>query len=297
MHLGFEPDPMRSAARTIDSIRMTVENDLVRATSAGLPAMPPHVAADVRTSLAGLQSHAHASSHALQSVPDELRFRAFLAELADSGGNSPHTPLLTWKDLLGVGLGGIGDGLERFGEYWKQWTRVTGHWRAIPGGTRTWVKGHWRNIGHDIASHADDAKYLRLAGKAFKVIGVIPDALDVVSAFHAPPAKRNEAVGKASGKAVGGVVGGIAGGALLGATIGSVIPGAGTVVGGVAGAIIAGGIGAIAGSKLGEWGGGVIGRHADDIKDFTVNAAKKAGEVAHKAADGAKKALSSLNPF
>jgi hypothetical protein len=293
-HLTFEPDAMRSAAGAIDAARSAVDADLSRAASSALPPMPPPVAAAVRHELEVVQGRARAASRELEGVPVELRFRAMLAELADAGdpGASPGAPM-PWGAISALALGGVSDGLSRFAKYWNQWTHVGGHWRTLANGTRTWVGAHWRNLGHDIAGHADDVAKLRAAGRVFKVLSVVPDAIDVAQSFHAPADQRTVAVGESSGKLAGGLAGGWAGaegGAMLGATIGSVVPGAGTVAGGVAGAVIGGAVGALAGSEIGKRAGGAVAKPV-------VSGAKKVGEVAGKAAGEAKKALSSLNPF
>jgi hypothetical protein len=290
--MEFEPDDMRSAARTFDAIRTTVEGDLVRATGTALPAMPPYLAAHVRSGLTGLRGRAHDTSRALQSVPDELRFRAFLADIADGPGGTSSGGV-PWGKIFDESSGVASDEIQEFARLWKKWTHVTGHWRTTANGTRTWVQPHWRNLGRDIASHAGTVKKLVAASRAFKAVGVVFDTIDVVNAFHAPAAKRNEAVGKASGAMAGGLAAGY-GGALAGVAIGTAIfPGVGTVVGGIAGGLIGGAIG----SGLGGWAGGQIGKHATSIKNGVVTGAKKVGEFGGKALGGAKKALSSLNPF
>lgn len=293
-HVDFDADAMRSAAGTIEAIRTTVEAEATRVTSAPLRAMPPSVGAAVQAQLGSLRRSAQAASHDLQGVPVELRFRAFLADLADQGDKRGSAGInLPWARFGGLLLGGAADGLSRYAKYWTQWTHVNGYWRTLASGTRTWVRPFWRNLGRDIESHAGDVEKLRVAGRVFKVLSVVPDAIDVFKAFQAPSDKRTEEVGKASGNLGGGLAGAWAGGeagAALGATIGSAFPVVGTVVGGVAGGIIGGAIGAFAGSEIGKRLGGAVAKPI-------VEGAKKVASVAGKAWGGAKKALSSLNPF
>lgn len=92
------------------------------------------------------------------------------------------------------------------------------------------------------------ARALDAVGRVARPVGIVLDAIDVGSAFHAD----GNRIGENTGRAVSGLAGGAAGGyggALAGAAIGTAIfPGVGTVVGGLAGGII----GAFAGDSAGR---------------------------------------------
>ena len=85
----------------------------------------------------------------------------------------------------------------------------------------------------------------RLAGKAFRPLGMLLGAASLASAVGSGSKK-------AMGRAAGSLGGGLAGGA-LGATIGTLIfPGVGTVVGGLLGSLIGDLTGEMAGEMAGE---------------------------------------------
>jgi hypothetical protein len=88
-----------------------------------------------------------------------------------------------------------------------------------------------------------------LLGRVFRPLGMIDDAVSVVSA-----AQRGDAAGV--GRGVGSGLGGM-GGAMLGASLGSFIPGFGTVIGGLAGGVLGSmGGGSLLEGLMGRGGGG-----------------------------------------
>ncbi|QDP42862.1 tail associated lysin [Bacillus phage vB_BmeM-Goe8] len=86
-------------------------------------------------------------------------------------------------------------------------------------------------------------------GKGGKILGkaALPLSLAIGAGeiLSAEKGKKAEAIGSVGG----GILGGMGGGAAAGAALGSVVPGLGTVIGGIGGSIVGG----IAGSSLGGW--------------------------------------------
>lgn len=82
----------------------------------------------------------------------------------------------------------------------------------------------------------------RILGKAALPLSLAFGAGEILSAEKG---KKAEAIGSVGG----GILGGMGGGAAAGAALGSVVPGLGTVIGGIGGSIVGG----IAGSSLGGW--------------------------------------------
>lgn len=103
------------------------------------------------------------------------------------------------------------------------------------------------------AAKLKPASLARLAGKAFKPLGFVTDAIDI---FKAKPGKaRNKAIGKTAGGWAG-----AAAGAQLGALAGSIVPGVGTVVGGLVGGAIGGFVGSGIGGNIADRAGKAMGR-------------------------------------
>lgn len=99
---------------------------------------------------------------------------------------------------------------------------------------------------------ATGGKVLAGVGRVARPVGLVMDAVEVGSAFHADGNRIGENTGRAASGLAGGAAGGW-GGAAAGAAIGTAIfPGVGTVVGG-----IVSGIG-------GAWGGDKLARGAFD---------------------------------
>jgi hypothetical protein len=115
--------------------------------------------------------------------------------------------------------------------------------------------GHRGQAALDAQALADNravrqgGELLGRAGRVVRPIGVVMDAVNVVSAFRAD----GNRVGENTGRAASGLVGGAGGawaGAAAGAAIGSVVPGVGTVIGGIVGGIVGGLAGDAAGRGL-----------------------------------------------
>lgn len=150
-----------------------------------------------------------------------------------------------------------------------------------------------RNIENGESSKLSDTKVrterfangLNKAGKVFKPVSVVTDALALTNAFKADGNKVGSETVKEVANVAGGAAGALAGakgGAIVGAALGSVFPGPGTVVGGVVGSLVGGVTGGLAGGKLGDVAG---------------NVGEKAKDVASAVGDKAKSVISSLNPF
>lgn len=290
--LGFEPDDMRAAARRLDAARAAVADVSRRVGSTPLPPMPAPLAAHVVAELGAIERSLRDDAGGVERLAHELRFRAFLADVADAAGggrapgaDAPGGGLL--PDLAAWLLAGVGQGLNWFVDLWQRSTLVRGHARRLANGTTTWVRSHWRTLGHDIARHARVVRGLKIGGWALTLVDAVDNAVGIFRAFQAPAADRPEAVGGATGKLAGGIGGAVGGakvGALGGAAIGTMIaPGIGTAIGGVAGAVIGGAAGAWAGSSVGQFVGENIGQPLADAGGAVVG--------------GVKKAASALNPF
>ncbi|QIA28694.1 DNA transfer protein [Phage f2b1] len=86
-------------------------------------------------------------------------------------------------------------------------------------------------------------------GKAGGILGKVALPVSILAGVGSILAADPDKKGEATGAAAGGILGGMGGGAAAGAALGSVVPGLGTVIGGIGGSIVGG----IAGSGIGGW--------------------------------------------
>ena len=169
------------------------------------------------------------------------------------------------------------------------------------GGARTVVSRLAQTEASNLSSSAFNSTVRQFAGRvggAGVVGGVVSGAFsayDQIGAYNRGEVTGSQAIGTVTGEAAVGVGAGMAG-AAAGAAIGSIIPGAGTIVGGVIGF----GVGMAAGylADKGLRGLGVntliakgVTAGIDAVSDVAKNVTNKISETADNLADGAKNLL------
>jgi len=140
--------------------------------------------------------------------------------------------------------------------------------------------GGWFSKGNGsgiIENGGKGGGWMSKLGKAGGVLGKVALPLSIATgAAQILTAKEGEK-GKAIGSVGGGILGGMGGGAAAGAALGSVVPGLGTVIGGIGGSIVGG----IAGSGIGGWIGSKFDGGGKKLESPEEVAAAK--ETLHKA--------------